>query len=68
MKVTGIHPLGPIYDGLLLNITALGCADSVDFGLVTCRDGVPGVWEIAESIGKSLTDLSRAVANRTPPS
>ncbi|MBW2289671.1 MAG: wax ester/triacylglycerol synthase family O-acyltransferase [Deltaproteobacteria bacterium] len=68
MKVTGIHPLGPIYDGLLLNITALGCADSVDFGLVACRDGVPGVWEIAESIGKSLSDLSRAVGNRTPPS
>jgi diacylglycerol O-acyltransferase len=67
MKVTGIHPLGPIYDGLLLNITALGCADSVDFGLVACRDGVPGVWEIAESIEKSLDELSRAVGDSTPP-
>jgi diacylglycerol O-acyltransferase len=67
MKVTGIHPLGPIYDGLLLNITALGCADSVDFGLLACRDGVPGVWEIAEAIEESLDELSCAVADRTPP-
>jgi len=66
MKVTGIHPLGPIYDGLLLNVTALGCADNVDFGFVACRDGVPGVWEIAESIGKSLGDLSRAVGDSIP--
>jgi len=67
MKVTGIHPLGPIYDGLLLNITALGCSDSVDFGLLACRDGVPGVWEIAEAIEKSLDELARAVGDRTPP-
>jgi WS/DGAT/MGAT family acyltransferase len=64
MKVTGIHPLGPIYDGLLLNITALGCADSVDFGLMACRDGVSDVWELAESIETALDDLASAVAER----
>jgi diacylglycerol O-acyltransferase len=66
MQVTGIHPLGPIYDGLVLNIPALGCGETVDIGLVACRDGVPGVWEIAESLEKSLADLARASGDLAP--
>lgn len=66
MQVTRIHPFGPIYDGLLLNITALGCADRVDFGLVSCRDGVPCVSQIAESIEDSLDELSLAIRDCTP--
>jgi diacylglycerol O-acyltransferase len=61
MKVTGIHPFGPIYDGLLLNVTALGRADAIDFGFVACRDGVPEVWQIAEGLENSLSELERAV-------
>jgi WS/DGAT/MGAT family acyltransferase len=61
MKVTGIHPFGPIYDGLLLNVTALGRADDIDFGFVACRDGAPEVWQIAEALEHSLSELVLAL-------
>lgn len=66
-KITGIHPLGPIYDGLLLNVTALGGIESVDIGLVACRKGVPEVFEISEAIDASLAELALALAPRTKP-
>jgi len=59
--ITGIHPLGPIYDGMLLNITAIGREENVDIGLVACHDGIPGVWEIAEGMEQALDALVAAV-------
>jgi WS/DGAT/MGAT family acyltransferase len=59
--ITGIHPLGPIYDGMLLNITALGRGETVDIGLLSCHEGVPGVWSIAEEMERALDELMEAV-------
>jgi diacylglycerol O-acyltransferase len=62
--ITGIHPLGPVYDGSLLNITAIGREKSVDIGLVACRDAVPGVWEIVEGMQEALAELAVAADAR----
>jgi len=62
--ITGIHPLGPVYDGSLLNITAIGREKSVDIGLVACRDAVPGVWEIVEGMQEALAELEVAADAR----
>ncbi|MBW2419172.1 MAG: wax ester/triacylglycerol synthase family O-acyltransferase [Deltaproteobacteria bacterium] len=58
--ITGIHPLGPVYDGMSLNITAIGREKSVDIGLVACRDGVPELWSIVEGLEEALAELQRA--------
>ena len=63
-RITGIHPLGPIYDGLLLNVTAIGGAEAVDIGLMACRRGVADVWEFAEAMEGALADLESALAAR----
>jgi WS/DGAT/MGAT family acyltransferase len=56
-RITGLHPLGPVYDGMLLNVTAIGREDSLDVGLLACRKGVPDLWEIAEGLVKALDEL-----------
>jgi WS/DGAT/MGAT family acyltransferase len=61
-RLEGIFPFGPIYSGLALNITAIGCGDSMDIGLVACRGRMPDVWDLADAIPPALTELSKAVA------
>ena len=59
-RIAGLHPLGPIYDGMLLNVTAISLNGSLDIGVVACRDGVPGISEITEHLPLALADLQRA--------
>lgn len=60
-RLAGIYPLGPIYDGLTLNVTAMGCADSMDIGLVACRGRLPDLWALADAIPEALAELAEAV-------
>lgn len=56
------YPLGPLADGLALNVSVLGYSDSLDFGLQVCPDAVPDVWSIVAAIraeSRALADLVR---------
>jgi WS/DGAT/MGAT family acyltransferase len=57
-RLLGIHPLGPIYDGLTINITAISREDALDVGLVACREGIPDLWEIADALSEALAELT----------
>jgi hypothetical protein len=61
-RLLGIHPLGPIYSGMALNLTAIGCADSLDIGLVACRGRMPDLWDLADAIPEALDELADAVS------
>ena len=61
-RLLGIHPLGPIYSGMALNVTAISCADSLDIGLVACRGRMPDLWELADGIPEALDELAEAVS------
>jgi WS/DGAT/MGAT family acyltransferase len=56
-RLLGIHPLGPIYDGLTINITAISREDGLDIGLVACRERIPDLWEIADALPEALAEL-----------
>ena len=60
-RLVGLHPLGPIYSGLVLNITAMSCGDAMDVGLVACRGRLPDLWELADAIPGALEELADAV-------
>jgi diacylglycerol O-acyltransferase len=57
-RLRGIYPLGPIYDGMALNVTALRCGDAIDVGLVACRGRIRDLWEIADAIPEALAELT----------
>jgi WS/DGAT/MGAT family acyltransferase len=63
-RLEGIYPLGPIYSGLALNVTAIGCGNSMDIGLVACRGRMPDLWDLADAIPPALDELAEAVSKR----
>jgi WS/DGAT/MGAT family acyltransferase len=60
-RLLGLHPLGPIFDGYTLNFTTISREDSLDIGLVACRERLPEVWEIASALPEALAELTALV-------
>ena len=63
-RMVAYYPMGPVMDGGGLNITVMSYLDSLDFGLVACRETVPGVWDIAYGLGTALDDLKKEAERR----
>jgi len=61
-RLVGLYPLGPITDGAGLNVTVLSEEDRVGFGVITCPDLVPQVWDLADAIPAALGELVEAAA------
>ena len=61
-RMLAYHPFGPIFDGVALNITAASYLDQIGFGLIACREALPGVDGLARRIPEAMTQLSKAVA------
>jgi diacylglycerol O-acyltransferase len=61
-RMLAYHPFGPIFDGVALNITAASYLDQIGFGLIACRETIPGVEGLARRIPEAMTQLSKAVA------
>ena len=60
-RLTGLYPLGPIYDGMTLNVTALSREDDIDIGLVACRSRIPDLWALAAAVPSALDELLHAL-------
>jgi WS/DGAT/MGAT family acyltransferase len=63
-RLESIFPLGPIFDGVGLNITAVSSAHTLDIGLVACPDQLPDLWDLASGLRPALEELDGA---RRPP-
>jgi diacylglycerol O-acyltransferase len=63
-RVVGFYPFGPITDGAALNVTVLSQGDRVGFGIITCPDLVPRVWDLADAIPGALRDLDDAATSK----
>jgi WS/DGAT/MGAT family acyltransferase len=59
-QVLAIYPMGPIGEGVGLNVTVLSNMDRVDMGLLACRETVPSLWEIAEGFETAVANLKSA--------
>jgi WS/DGAT/MGAT family acyltransferase len=65
-KLLGIYPLGPVFSGIALNVTAIGCGDGLDIGLVACREVLPDLWTLADALPEALAELREALAHANP--
>ena len=56
-RLVALHPLGPVYEGLGLNVTAISREDAIDIGLVAWREHVPDLDALARGIGAAIAEL-----------
>jgi diacylglycerol O-acyltransferase len=61
-KLVRLWPMGPVADGVALNMTVMSYLGCLRFGLVACRDTVPDLAELAESIQAEVAVLLATVA------
>ena len=54
--------MSTIVDGQGLNITVQSYLDSLDFGLVTCRELVPDLGNLLDAIVDDLDELAKAAS------
>ncbi|MBO0843229.1 MAG: wax ester/triacylglycerol synthase family O-acyltransferase [Nocardioides sp.] len=60
-RIDGLYPLGPIFHGAGLNITAMSSNGRMHVGVIACRESVPRPWELTEAIEKELDALGAAL-------
>jgi len=60
-ELLSMYPLSVLIDGQALNITVMSYRNSVDFGLMACRDSVPDVELIGDYIEHAFLELGQAV-------
>jgi WS/DGAT/MGAT family acyltransferase len=59
-RVVAVYPFGPVLEGAGINITVLSNMGNVDFGIISCRELVPDLWDIAEGFGAAVLELRAA--------
>jgi WS/DGAT/MGAT family acyltransferase len=64
-QMLGMFPLGPVMDGMGLNITIMSYRGVLYWGLAADARAVPRLWDIAAAIPHALTELMQA-AGLTP--
>jgi diacylglycerol O-acyltransferase / wax synthase len=53
-------PLGPVMDGMGVNITIMSYRGVLYWGVIVCREVVPRAWELASAIPPALDELLAA--------
>jgi WS/DGAT/MGAT family acyltransferase len=54
------YPVSTIVDGQGLNITVQSYLDTLDFGLIACRELVPDLWSMIDAIVEDIWALAEA--------
>jgi diacylglycerol O-acyltransferase len=59
-RVEAVYPMGPVGEGMGINVTLLSNMGRVDVGVLACREIVPDPWEITEGFARAVADLGLA--------
>jgi len=59
-KLVHYYPVSTIVDGQGLNITVQSYLNTLDFGLVSCRELVPDLWDMLDDIIDDIVALGKA--------
>ncbi|MFV0317263.1 MAG: WS/DGAT/MGAT family O-acyltransferase [Microthrixaceae bacterium] len=55
------YPVSTVVDGQGLNVTVQSYRDTLDVGLVACRELVPDLWDMADAIVEELAVIGKTV-------
>jgi diacylglycerol O-acyltransferase len=67
MRLRNLYSVGPIVEGIGINITAWSYADTLAFTVLACRDAVPRAREVTDCLRWSLSELTGAVQGIEQP-
>src|SRR5271167_198975 len=59
-ELLAAFPLGPVMDGMGLNITIMSYRGVLYWGMVSCARAVPQLWDIADAVPDALGELLSA--------
>ena len=59
-RLVRLYPMGPVLDGMGLNVTVMSYCGSVDVGFMACRETVPELWRLADEIPEAMAELLKA--------
>ena len=59
-EVKAMYPLGPIFHGSGLNITAMSLNGKLDVGIISCPELLPDLWEMADEFPIVMEELLAA--------
>jgi WS/DGAT C-terminal domain len=59
---TTFYALGPIFDGVALNVTAISFHNLLGFGYVACPDRLPNLAALADGQRAAYDELAAAYA------
>jgi diacylglycerol O-acyltransferase len=66
-QMLGMFPLGPVMDGMGLNITIMSYMGVLYWGLASDARAVPRLWDIAAAIPQALAELMEAAGLESEP-
>jgi WS/DGAT/MGAT family acyltransferase len=64
-RMVGMYPLGPVTEGVGLNMTVMSYCGIVYFGLNACRETVPAIAEMPKMLDEALDELVTAASQVT---
>jgi WS/DGAT/MGAT family acyltransferase len=64
-RVTAAYPLGPLMEGVGINITVVSYMGSIDFGVIACERSVPQAGDIALGFGAAVAKLHKIALEKT---
>ncbi len=56
-RIVALYSMGPILEGIGLNVTVWSYVDSMNFGLVACPEFAPDLWALTDALGDELAVL-----------
>jgi hypothetical protein len=63
-RMVAMYPLGPVTEGVGLNMTVMSYCGMVYFGLNACRETVPAIAEMPKMVHEGLDELLAATRQR----
>ena len=61
-RLEALYSMGPILEGIGLNITVWSYLGTLYFGLVACREAMGDLWDLCDDLGSALAELTKEAA------
>ena len=61
-RLEALYSMGPVLEGIGLNITVWSYLGVLYFGLVACREAMPDLWDLCDDVIAALGELTTAAA------